>query len=70
MEAGADVDSSSKTGLTCLMIACRKGHTDILKELLARSAKTYLRSAQGRLASDYAREYGDGHALHDLVVAH
>mmetsp|Transcript_85112 Transcript_85112/g.216791 ORF Transcript_85112/g.216791 Transcript_85112/m.216791 type:complete len:130 (+) Transcript_85112:412-801(+) len=50
------------------MIACRKGHTAIVKELLQNGAKTYLRSEQERLASDYAREAG--HALHDLVVQH
>merc|ERR1711972_756219 len=52
------------------MIACRKGHTAIVKELLKRGAKTHLRSEQGRLASDYGREYGDGHCLHDIVVDH
>eukprot|EP00933_Yihiella_yeosuensis_P055015 TRINITY_DN5364_c2_g4_i1.p1 TRINITY_DN5364_c2_g4~~TRINITY_DN5364_c2_g4_i1.p1 ORF type:complete len:531 (-),score=158.37 TRINITY_DN5364_c2_g4_i1:106-1665(-) len=70
LDAGADVDSYTDTGLTCLMIACRKGHTEIVKELLKRGAKTYLRSDQGRLASDYAREYGDGHAMHDIVISH
>eukprot|EP00928_Gymnodinium_smaydae_P039614 TRINITY_DN27022_c0_g1_i1.p1 TRINITY_DN27022_c0_g1~~TRINITY_DN27022_c0_g1_i1.p1 ORF type:complete len:529 (+),score=156.80 TRINITY_DN27022_c0_g1_i1:155-1741(+) len=70
LDAGADPDSFSMTGLTCLMISCRKGHTAIAKELMARGAKTHLRSEQGRLASDYAREYGDGHCLHDIVVEH
>eukprot|EP00930_Biecheleria_cincta_P055295 TRINITY_DN41629_c0_g1_i1.p1 TRINITY_DN41629_c0_g1~~TRINITY_DN41629_c0_g1_i1.p1 ORF type:complete len:521 (+),score=126.14 TRINITY_DN41629_c0_g1_i1:219-1781(+) len=70
LDAGADVNSFSQTGLTCLMICCRKGHTGIVKELLSRGAKTFLRSEQGQLASDYAREFGDGHGLHDLVVEH
>lgn len=70
LDAGADINSFSKTGLTCLMICCRKGHTAIVKELLSRGAKTYLRSEQGQLATDYAREFGDGHGLHDLVVEH
>jgi len=70
LDAGADLDSSTESGLTCLMIACRKGHREVVKELLKRGAKTHLRSEQGRLASDYAREYGDGHQVHDLVVSH
>jgi len=70
LDAGADVNSSTQSGVTCLMICCRKGHTAIAKELMARGAKTYIRSEEGRLASDYAREYGDGHYLHDIVVAH
>eukprot|EP00929_Paragymnodinium_shiwhaense_P073863 TRINITY_DN37746_c0_g1_i1.p1 TRINITY_DN37746_c0_g1~~TRINITY_DN37746_c0_g1_i1.p1 ORF type:complete len:521 (-),score=158.47 TRINITY_DN37746_c0_g1_i1:78-1607(-) len=71
LEAKADADSFSNTGLTCLMIACRKGHTAIVKELLEHGAKTHYRSQQGRLASDYAREPGDGHhAVHDLVISH
>jgi len=70
LDSGADVDSCSETGLTCLMIACRKGHTAVAKELLSRGAKTYLRSQQGRLATDYAREVGDGHAVHAVVLNH
>merc|ERR1719277_2416477 len=35
-EAEADVDTASAQGITCLMIACRKGHTAIAKELLNR----------------------------------
>mmetsp|Transcript_113383 Transcript_113383/g.360461 ORF Transcript_113383/g.360461 Transcript_113383/m.360461 type:complete len:150 (+) Transcript_113383:734-1183(+) len=68
IDAKSDVDSCTDNGLTCLMIACRKGHTAIVKELLQNGAKTYLRSEQERLASDYAQEAG--HALHDLVVDH
>jgi len=68
-DAGADVNSFNDTGLTCLMIACRKGHREIVQELLKRGAKTHLRSQQGRLATDYARE-ADGDTIHDLVVSH
>ena len=49
-----------------VLIYGRKGETAIATELIKRGARTHLRSQQGRLASDYAREAGD--AVHDLVV--
>merc|ERR1712194_17447 len=57
-----------ETGLTCLMIACRKGHSSIVKLLLEHGAKTHLRSGQSRLASDYAREPGG--SAQQLVLDH
>lgn len=66
LEAKADVDSYTETGLTCLMIASRKGHASVVNALLNNGAKTYLRSELGLLATDYSREAG--HALHDSIM--
>lgn len=65
----ADINCSNETGLTCLMIACRKGYTAIVSELLKSGAKTHLRSEQGRLALDYSREGAAG-TLPDMILAH
>mmetsp|Transcript_150156 Transcript_150156/g.287607 ORF Transcript_150156/g.287607 Transcript_150156/m.287607 type:complete len:515 (-) Transcript_150156:169-1713(-) len=65
----ADINSSNETGLTCLMIACRKGYTGIVSELLKAGAKTHLRSENGRLALDYSRESSAG-TLPEMILAH
>lgn len=64
IEAKGDVNSFNDTGLTCLMIAARKGHKDVIELLLQNEAKSYLRSDQGRLATDYAREQVGDNSIH------
>ncbi|CAE8698276.1 unnamed protein product [Polarella glacialis] len=72
LEARSDVDSCNDSGLTCLMIACRKGHCEVVEELLRGGSRTFLRSAQGHLAAEYAAEMrgGAGDRVHTLLLTH
>jgi len=72
LDARADVDTCSETGLTALMVACRKGHREVVSELLRHGARTYLRSDQDRLALEYAGEPGGavGDKVWGLVLEH
>jgi len=75
LEVKGNVNASNDSGLSCLMIACRKGHQEVVVELLQKRAKTYLLSDQGRLAIQYARDASkggstSGNELYGLLLAH
>lgn len=69
IEARADVDSFNVSGITCLMVAARKGHDGVIAELLRAGAKTHLRSPEGRVAIEYALEPASDQA-HALLLRH
>ncbi len=64
LEAKADVDSRSRTGLTPLMMAAGIGDMEVTDLLLQGGAETSLRSDDGLTAADIARR--EGHI--DLVA--
>jgi len=58
-EAGAPVDTADFEGWTPLMHAARRGWADVIEVLLAHGADASIqRSADGRMALDYARAAG------------
>lgn len=49
VERGANVETPNRHEHTCLMIACFRGHENIVKYLLSRGARVNRRSAKGGL---------------------
>ena len=65
--AGADVNKTSKKGVTCLMFAAAKGHVDIMDLLMDNGAALEPKDAWDRNALWYAVENGRALAVERLV---
>ena len=47
---GVKIDAQSDDGWTALMLACREGHSDIVKLLLSQGASVHVRNEDGETA--------------------
>jgi len=55
LDAGANVNATSRNGTTALMMAAGYGYTDVVELLLARGADRTLKNAKGETALDLAK---------------
>jgi hypothetical protein len=54
LKRGADVNAQDEYGETALMKACRRGHNDIIRELLKAGANRSIKDREGHVALDLA----------------
>jgi ankyrin repeat protein len=66
-QAGADLNARSLDGATPLMIACRSGNGDLVRQLLSMGADLHLRSRDGSTALMEAAGYGDPDTVRFLL---
>lgn len=59
LDAGADINYSSKKGDTCLHLACSMGRLDYVKRLIKRGAKMSIKNEQGETPLHYALPHVD-----------
>jgi len=66
-----DVDAPAKdsTGMTPLMIAAKKGHVEVLQELIAKGAQFNLQMATGDTGLHLAAQSGHAHVCRCLLAA-
>lgn len=69
LDRGVDVNSTSSTGYSLLMIASRMGHRDVVELLLSRKANVRQRTPHGDTALMMASMLGDLEIMKRLVAA-
>jgi ankyrin repeat protein len=63
----ADVNVPSISGLTALMIACSRGHAEVVAFLLQRGTNPGMLCSKGKTALMYAAEHGHTRCVHRLL---
>jgi ankyrin repeat protein len=65
----ADVHVPSISGLTALMVACSRGHAEVVTFLLEKGADPGMLCSKGKTALMYAAEHGHMRCVHRLLEA-
>ena len=68
IDAGANADATTNSGMTALMVASLTGRTEAVKALIEKGADINIRSKGGMTASDYAKE-GENGEIVELLSA-